>query len=234
MTVFESRTPPDRYEMVFLLLMTSFVATAVLSSPRARVVDLVLYLGALVLTMRTVRFQHRTALLVRWGLAAGTAIIVLLILVIPSRLVAGLAALWTAGILVFIFAMIVGRILQHRVVSLQTILGALSAYLLVGFLFTALFAATDRLTAGPLFAGGGPTNTTEIQYFAFITLTTTGYGDLTPAHEPARSLAVLDALCGQIFLVTLVARLVSVFGTVRRRPGDEAGPAEAGPADADL
>jgi hypothetical protein len=46
-------------------------------------------------------------------------------------------------------------------------------------------------------------------------MSTTGYGDLVPAGEPARTLAVADALAGQIFLVTLVARLVSLFGTER-------------------
>jgi hypothetical protein len=46
-------------------------------------------------------------------------------------------------------------------------------------------------------------------------MTTTGYGDVVAAGEPARTLAVADALTGQIFLVTLVARLVSIFGTTR-------------------
>jgi hypothetical protein len=98
---------------------------------------------------------------------------------------------------------------------MQTVFGALSAYLLIGFFFAALFTATAKLTTTPLFADGEPADSSAIQYFAFITLTTTGYGDLTPAGQPGRSLAVLEALAGQIFLVTLVARLVSVFGIER-------------------
>jgi hypothetical protein len=56
-------------------------------------------------------------------------------------------------------------------------------------------------------------------------MTTTGYGDLTPLGNGARSLAVLEALFGQIFLVTLVARLVAMFGQLR--PGRRSGPVEA-------
>ena len=110
--------------------------------------------------------------------------------------------------------------LRHRVVTTQTILGALSAYLLLGFFFAAMFTATAKLGNAPFFTNGETPDTDSIQYFAFITLTTTGYGDLTPASQPGRSFAVLDALAGQIFLVTLVARLVSVFG-IERRPPEE-------------
>jgi hypothetical protein len=82
-----------------------------------------------------------------------------------------------------------------------------------------MFTAVARLTTTPLFTDGSPADSATIQYFAFITLTTTGYGDLTPAGQSGRSLAVLDALAGQIFLVTPVARLVSMLGT-ERRPAD--------------
>jgi hypothetical protein len=122
-------------------------------------------------------------------------------------------------------SVVVGRVLRHRVVTMQTVFGALSAYLLIGFMFAALFTAAATLTTTPLFANGEPADPDGIQYFAFITLTTTGYGDLTPAGQPGRSLAVLEALAGQIFLVTLVARLVSVLGTDRRRSArDDATP----------
>src|SRR4029453_939869 len=118
---------------------------------------------------------------------------------------------------------LVAGVVLHRVVTMQTIFGALSAYLLLGFFFAAMFTAVTNLTTQPLFPDVESANADSIQYFAFITLTTTGYGDLTPAGQPGRSLAVLDALFGQIFLVTLVARLVSVFGTERRRPDSSLG-----------
>jgi hypothetical protein len=124
--------------------------------------------------------------------------------------------LWFAAILLLAIVAVVRRVLIHRVVTLQTIFGALSAYLLIGFLFAALFSAVGHFGRAPLFAGGKPATTSTIQYFSFTTLTTVGYGDFAAAGEPARTLAVLDALTGQIFLVTLVARLVSIFGQARK------------------
>jgi hypothetical protein len=207
--------PPDRYGMVFTLLLTSFVAAAVLTNRPARIVTLILYAGALLLALRIAHFPHRVARRLRWGLLGGSALVAALAFVVSGRLFEGLAALWTAAILLLTVFVMVGRVLRHRVVTMQTVFGALSAYLLIGFFFAALFTAAAKLTTAPLFADGEPADSSAIQYFAFITLTTTGYGDLTPAGQPGRSLAVLEALAGQIFLVTLVARLVSVFGIER-------------------
>ena len=64
-----------------------------------------------------------------------------------------------------------------------------------------------------------------MQYFSFVTLTTTGYGDYTAAGDGARALATIEAMIGQIFLATLVARLVSSFARgTRRLRSDRADP----------
>jgi uncharacterized membrane protein YgdD (TMEM256/DUF423 family) len=209
---------------MFALLLASFLAPAVLSDRPARTTTILIYVGALALALRQAQFPSRRSRRLRWVLLAGSAVVAVLVTVLPGRWVEGTAALWTAGVLLFTVSVVVVGVLRHRVVSMQTIFGALSAYLLLGFVFAALFTATDRLTTQPLFADGNPADGTAIQYFAFITLTTTGYGDLTPAGEPGRSLAVLDALVGQLFLATLVARLVAMFGTERRPPRDHVTP----------
>ncbi len=208
----------DRYGMAFTLLLASFLAATVLSGRGSRIVTLVLYAGALVLVLRTATLPGRSAHHLRWGLPAGSVIVVALVAAPTGRVIEGLAALWTAGLLLFTVFVVVGGVVRHRVVTTQTILGALSAYLLLGFFFAAMFTAVAKFGTAPFFTSGETPDTDTIQYFAFITLTTTGYGDLTPAGQPGRSLAVLDALAGQIFLVTLVARLVSVFGIERRSP----------------
>jgi hypothetical protein len=216
--------PPDRYGIVFTLLLASFAAAAVLNERPARIVTLLLYVGAVLLALRFTDFPARAVRRLRWGLIAGSVIVAAAV-VVSGRLIEGLAALWTATILLLTVSVVVRRVLRHRVVTMQTVFGALSAYLLIGFMFAALFTAAAKLTTTPLFADGEPADPNGIQYFAFITLTTTGYGDLTPAGQPGRSLAVLEALAGQIFLVTLVARLVSVLGTDRRRSArDDATP----------
>lgn len=109
------------------------------------------------------------------------------------------------------------RIAHHRVITMATAFGAVDAYVLLGLTFAAVYAAVEAFT-GELFAGGEPTGF-ETMYFSFITLTTVGYGDLTPASDLARSLAVVQALLGQVFLVVLVARTVSLIGQSRETPG---------------
>jgi hypothetical protein len=87
----------------------------------------------------------------------------------------------------------------------------LSAYIIIGLMFASGFAAVNYLSTTDFFANNEPANTQTFQYFSFTTLTTLGYGDFTAAESGARSIAVLEALTGQIFLATLVARLVAAY-----------------------
>jgi Ion channel len=117
---------------------------------------------------------------------------------------------------------IIGRVLRLDRVTAQSIYGALSAYLLIGLMYAAWFGAIGDFVSGPFFSGGQPVNAATLQYFSFTTLTTLGYGDFTAAGNLGRALAVLEAISGQVFLATLVARLVSAYGTTRRpRPPGE-------------
>jgi voltage-gated potassium channel Kch len=108
-------------------------------------------------------------------------------------------------------AMIVRRVLGFGTVTLQSIFGALSAYMIVGLMFAAFFAAIYHFSGEPFFAHGQPNKTQYFQYFSFTTLTTLGYGDFTAQYSSGQAVAVLEALTGQVFLATLVARLVAAF-----------------------
>jgi Ion channel len=105
----------------------------------------------------------------------------------------------------------ISRTLQHRRITHETVLGALCAYVLVGLLFAFLYLAVDELRDGPFFAQEGPHSQSEFVYYSFVSLTTLGFGDLSPAVGLPQALTVLEALTGQIFLVTLVARLVTLW-----------------------
>lgn len=207
----------DRYGLVLLLLIASFLLTAFLSGERARTLPLVLYVTAFMLALRSAPVARLGFHRVIWAMLVVSAVAAVLLIFVSDRLVHGLVSLWLAVILAAAILAVVRRVLSHPVVTLQTIYGALSAYLLIGFLYAALFAAVASIQHAVLFSGGQPVNNRTIQYFSFITMTTVGYGDLTPAGEPARTLAVYDALTGQIFLLTLVARLVSTFGQPRHQ-----------------
>ncbi len=108
-------------------------------------------------------------------------------------------------------ALVVLRLLMRPRITLDTVAGALTAYLQVGIFFAALFRLSDLLDGGDFFSQG-PHPVSAFQYFSFVTLTTVGYGDLTPASSTGQLLASLEALTGQLFLVSVVALVVGNLG----------------------
>jgi Ion channel len=106
-----------------------------------------------------------------------------------------------------------------RHVRLQSVLGVLSLYILVGMLFAFVYGAIDLLGDEPFFTEVETATVSECLYFSFITLTTVGYGDLTAGSDLGHTLAMFEALLGQIYLVTVVSVLVSNLG--RPRPATD-------------
>jgi voltage-gated potassium channel Kch len=96
-------------------------------------------------------------------------------------------------------------------VTAETILGAICAYVLLGLLFAYADLSVQAISSGHFFAQPGVHNEADFVYYSFITITTVGYGDLSPTTGVPRTMAVTEALVGQIFLVVLVARLVSAY-----------------------
>jgi hypothetical protein len=107
------------------------------------------------------------------------------------------------------------RVVTTAEVGSRTILGALSVYTVLGILFTFLFGTIERIQGGAFFEGVVHPSGSDFLFFSYTTLTTTGYGDLVPGGQPGRMVAGLEMMLGQIFLVTLVAGLVSLW-----RPGE--------------
>jgi ion channel len=109
------------------------------------------------------------------------------------------------------------RLIQARGVTLQAVAGALTSYLLLGLLFALVVRLLVGLSGHRYFEqapNSAMTQSREI-YFSFTTLTTTGYGDLTPALSIGRALSVLEMLTGQIYMVAVIGLLI---GNLRRRP----------------
>jgi hypothetical protein len=100
-----------------------------------------------------------------------------------------------------------GRITYHH------IMGAILLYLTIAVTFVALFTFTGSLIP-KAFSGlsleDGPALASKLIYFSFVTLTTTGYGDIFPVHPIARSLCNLESIFGQLYPATLLARLVTL------------------------
>jgi hypothetical protein len=156
---------------------------------------------------------------------AGSVLAVALVASWHSPVARGTASIWTGILLLATVVIIVDRVLKMDTVTLQSIYAALSAYILIGLMFAAFFGAIDGLGGTDFFVNSEPANIRTYQYFSFATLTTLGYGDFTAGGSFGRAVAVLEAITGQIFLATLVARLVSAYRGPARRdppPGDSA------------
>jgi voltage-gated potassium channel len=110
--------------------------------------------------------------------------------------------------------LVMRRLSKQDVVTLSTVLGAILAYALFAFMCASVFNAVDLATSLTFFSEPGIVPGDYV-YFSFVTLTTLGFGDLTPATDLAKRLVVMEAFIGQVFLVVLVARLVSLWGHVR-------------------
>jgi hypothetical protein len=124
-------------------------------------------------------------------------------------------ALWTVfGLLAAAGA--VRFAMRGTAVSGEHLYAALSAYLLAGLFFGVLYWTIERAWAGSFAVAGatvapGAFSPASGIYFSFVTLATLGYGDVVPASEVARGLAIVQAVAGQLYLAVMVARLVSLY-----------------------
>jgi hypothetical protein len=198
-----------RYGLLLLVLISTYLLSSFSISVAADL-QVVLFLAILLLALRTSRFSRRWTMLVGAVALAGSAAAFGASLTGTST-GDGASELWKGLVLLTTAVLIVRRVLARPTVSLQSIYGALSAYIVIGLMFAAFYAAIEDLGAGHFFADGHLANTQTFQYFSFTTLTTLGYGDFTAAGNGGRALAVMEALTGQVFLATLVARLVAAF-----------------------
>ena len=108
--------------------------------------------------------------------------------------------------------------LRRGPVDAERIYAALSAYLLAGLVFGVVYWTYERVWPGSFNtpAGQGELSQWRLMYFSFVTLASLGYGDITPATDAARGMAVLEVVSGQMYLAVLVARLVSLYATQER------------------
>ena len=95
---------------------------------------------------------------------------------------------------------VLSRILVHEQVTVETLLGAISVFVLIGLLYAFADLAIQLLSGHSFFVQSGTFDAADFVYFSFITMTTVGYGDLSPAVGIPRTMAVTEALVGQIFL----------------------------------
>ena len=131
-------------------------------------------------------------------------------------LVAGLV------LIIFVVAHLLLFILRAPVVTVEVLCASISAYLMLGLMWTMAYWLVDQLTPGGAFsfntnAGSHSMNGFDGFYFSFVTLSTVGYGDITPVSKVARMLAAMEAVTGLLYVAVLIARLVSLYSSAKPR-----------------
>jgi hypothetical protein len=104
---------------------------------------------------------------------------------------------------------VVRRLLAHRRVRPQTLLGAVAVYVLIAVAFFYAFLTVEVTQSSDFFGNAEPTS--DLMYFSLTTLTTVGFGDLVAVGQPGRLLANAEAVIGQLYLVTFVGLLIGIL-----------------------
>jgi hypothetical protein len=126
-------------------------------------------------------------------------------------------------LLAFVIGHLLHFILRAPVVTVDVLCASVAAYLMLGLMWTVAYWLVDQLTPGGAFSFNTDRSAQSMNgftgfYFSFITLSTVGYGDITPVSRAARLLAAMEAMTGLLYVAVLIARLVSLYS--RAKPED--------------
>lgn len=211
----------DAFGLVLLLVLLIYVLASVISNRGWPAVLLTAVMGATSVVALT--SSHARPLFVRrvlW-LAALAVVLAAISALSGGRHWLSAANFVSICLLAAAMAAVLRRVVTSETVSSRTIGGAISVYASLGLLFTWAYGLVDRIEGGGFFGQVSGIQGSDFLFFSYTTLTTTGYGNLVPAGQVGRMLSGLEMMLGQIFLVTLVAGLVSLWkpgeGLLRRR-----------------
>ena len=216
----ERITPTSRYGVLLVLLFITFVFMA--SAPSGHWVQVV-----------TAALVGMTLITAVFAAGAQRRLVRIVLVVAPLTFVASLVSFVTTpsagegviyGLNVLLIAgapvVIADSIWRRGVIDVQTVLGAISIYVLIGLVAAFLYASIADLSSSQFFVQQRHATTADFVYYSYVTLTTTGYGDLTAAGNIGRSVSILEAMLGQLYLVTVVAVVIGRLGRRSARSSD--------------
>lgn len=211
----------DSYGLVLVLLIVSYFVSAVGGDHHyGRMLSLIVLAATTWLALRASQVQRRVLRYAVAFIPVATLAAIALSVFGSENLARAVTATLTALLVIVAPAAIVRRLATHPVISINTFYGAICVYLLIAMFFASMFALTGVLAGDPFFAQTQPSQkagTIDYLYFSFTTITTVGYGDLTARGDVGRMLAVLEAVLGQLYLITVVALVVQNLGQARRK-----------------
>jgi Ion channel len=200
------RQAEDRFGVLLLLLVGSFIALGFSEERWVRVLAAGLQLAALVVGFLAtgLRRDHK------WlGSFALVGVVATVLVGLEGDTASGIGEVAGVFVLGALLVALLDRVLRHEHVTIQTLFGAVCAYFLIGLMFSGVYGALNDLSSTLVF--GERVDPSVFSYFSFTTLTTVGFGDYTAATDLARRIAVIEAVIGQVFIATTLARLVSLY-----------------------
>ncbi|MGD9031503.1 MAG: ion channel [Desulfobacteraceae bacterium] len=120
-----------------------------------------------------------------------------------SNILGGLLLAYTATIILL-------HLFSEDNITGDMIMGAICVYFLMGLVWAFVYSTLEFFQPGSFQMPQGTVNQATFTYYSYVTLTTLGYGEITPISAPARSFALLEAMMGQLYLAVLIARLVGI------------------------
>jgi hypothetical protein len=215
----------DSFGLVLLLLVSSYFVLAVAGdSQHGRITSMVIFAATTWLALRASQVERRILRLALALIPLVTLVGIILVLVGNQETATIVSKALTILLVVVAPVAILKRLVAHPVISLNTFYGAVCVYLLIAMFFATAYGLISQVSiqAGgvPFFAQlpdpAHPATSIDYLYFSFVTITTTGYGDLTAASSVGRMTAVLEAIFGQLYLITVVALVVQNLGQQSR------------------
>jgi hypothetical protein len=213
-----------RYGLLLIVALLSLIVQGVVQPTAVQQVIVTLLAGAiLLLALRAARLSPRLIQIA--SALAAAALIVSIVRATAGGIGDGAARSMNAALIALgPPAIVVGLVRDLRatgMVRVQALFGVLSLYMLIGMAFGFVYGAIEYFGGDPFFAAGQSATVSNCLYFSFITLSTVGYGDFVARTDLGHTLAVFEALIGQIYLVTVVSLIV----TNLRRPIRDGAPA---------
>ena len=207
-------------DICLYLLFISFFLTPFIDSLLVRLLTSLLY--SLLMIAGVVSMSRHTAIRFAAGITAVVAITLRWLKhIMPTPEIVKLGTLAVLVFMIMLTVVILTKVYGKGRVTTHRVKGAIAVYLLFGMTWSFLYGLLDLLLHDAFNLAvaldiDDPGRLESFTYFSFITLTTLGYGDITPVHPVARLCVVIQALFGQLYPATLLARLVSLEITSRQ------------------
>jgi hypothetical protein len=208
----------DNYLLVLVAIVLSFAVLGAFSSfAVGRAVGLAAMGVVFFLALRASGVRLSIRRFLAYAVPPVAMVMIAAALTDSQSAVGSIASVLSALLVLACIYVIARRVMQHERISVDTVMATLCIYLFIALVFAMIYVTISILGEAPFFAQESDPEGLDFIYFSFISITTTGYGDLSPVGGLGRMIAVIEVVAGQLYLVTVVALLIGNLGRARKR-----------------